>query len=158
MCTMSRVRDSADEVADSIRLFIRLADRYALAQKARLHPWGCPPIVNISPPSVSTLVGIESNGVPLCRENIVRTAVASGSIKGEKGRAKAMQVVEVLVWDPFVRIFHWLLASTVLFDWAADEPRWLHVWLGYLAGVLVLLRPGLYPVNMAEDKRAEVGR
>jgi cytochrome b len=51
-----------------------------------------------------------------------------------------MQVVEVLVWDPFVRLFHWLLASTVLFDWATDEPRWLHVWLGYLAGVLVLLR------------------
>ena len=67
-----------------------------------------------------------------------------------------MQVVEVLVWDPFVRIFHWLLASTVLFDWATDEPRW-HCF-GYLAGVLVLLRPGLYPVNMAEDKRAEVGR
>jgi cytochrome b len=51
-----------------------------------------------------------------------------------------MQVVEVLVWDPFVRIFHWLLASTVLFDWTTDEPRWLHVWLGYLAGVLVLWR------------------
>ena len=48
---------------------------------------------------------------------------ASGSIKGEKGEAKAMQVVEVLVWDPFVRLFHWLLASTVLFDWATDEPR-----------------------------------
>jgi cytochrome b len=51
-----------------------------------------------------------------------------------------MPVIEVLVWDPFVRIFHWVLASTVLFDWATDEPRWLHVWLGYLAGVLVLLR------------------
>jgi cytochrome b len=49
-----------------------------------------------------------------------------------------MQVVEVLVWDPFVRIFHWLLASTVLFDWATDEPRW-HCF-GYLAGVLILLR------------------
>ncbi len=50
------------------------------------------------------------------------------------------QVVEVRVWDPFVRIFHWLLATAVLIDWFTDEPRWLHVYLGYLAGALVVLR------------------
>jgi cytochrome b len=51
-----------------------------------------------------------------------------------------MQVVETKVWDPFVRIFHWLLAAAVLIDWATDEPLWLHNDLGYLAGALVVLR------------------
>ena len=51
-----------------------------------------------------------------------------------------LQVTEIRVWDPFVRIFHWLLATTILVDWFTDEPLWLHTWLGYLAGLLVLLR------------------
>jgi cytochrome b len=50
------------------------------------------------------------------------------------------ETAEVRVWDPFVRVFHWLLAATVLIDWITDEPRWMHVWLGYLAAVLVVLR------------------
>ena len=51
-----------------------------------------------------------------------------------------MQTVEVRVWDLFVRLCHWLLATVVLVDWFTDEPRWMHVWLGYIAVVLVLLR------------------
>ena len=51
-----------------------------------------------------------------------------------------LQVTKIRVWDPFVRIFHWLLATTILVDWFTDEPLWLHTWLGYLAGLLVLLR------------------
>jgi cytochrome b len=51
-----------------------------------------------------------------------------------------MQVAEVRVWDPFVRIFHWLLATVVLVDWFMDEPLWMHTWLGYLAAGLVILR------------------
>jgi cytochrome b len=51
-----------------------------------------------------------------------------------------MQALEVRIWDPFVRISHWLLAAVVLIDWATDEPRWMHVWLGYLAVVLIVLR------------------
>ncbi len=51
-----------------------------------------------------------------------------------------LQVTEVRVWDPFVRLFHWLLAAAVLIDWFIDEPLWLHTWLGYLAAVLVVLR------------------
>ena len=50
------------------------------------------------------------------------------------------ETAEVRVWDPFVRVFHWLLAATVLIDWFTDEPRWMHIWLGYLAAVLVVLR------------------
>jgi cytochrome b len=51
-----------------------------------------------------------------------------------------MEVVEVRVWDPFIRVAHWLLAAIVLIDWFTDEPRWMHVWLGYLALALVVLR------------------
>ncbi len=52
----------------------------------------------------------------------------------------AVQVSEVRVWDPFVRVFHWLLAAAVLIDWFTDDPLWLHTWLGYLAAILVVLR------------------
>jgi cytochrome b len=51
-----------------------------------------------------------------------------------------MQAIEVRVWDPLIRVVHWLLAAAVFIDWATDEPRWMHVWLGYLAGALVILR------------------
>ncbi len=51
-----------------------------------------------------------------------------------------VRATKIRVWDPFVRVFHWLLAGAVLVDWFMDEPLWLHVWLGYLAGVLVVLR------------------
>jgi cytochrome b len=50
------------------------------------------------------------------------------------------EVIEVKVWDHFVRFFHWTLASAVLIAWLTDEPLWLHSWLGYLAAVLVVLR------------------
>ena len=50
------------------------------------------------------------------------------------------QSAEVRVWDPFIRVSHWLLATAVLIDWFTDEPRWMHVWLGYLAAILIVLR------------------
>jgi cytochrome b len=51
-----------------------------------------------------------------------------------------MQATEIAVWDPFVRTFHWLLAALVIVAWFTDEPLWLHTWLGYTAGALVVLR------------------
>jgi cytochrome b len=51
-----------------------------------------------------------------------------------------MQAREVTVWDPFIRIAHWLLAAAVLYNWVTDEPLWLHNWIGYLAAVLVVAR------------------
>jgi cytochrome b len=50
------------------------------------------------------------------------------------------QTADVRVWDPFIRIFHWMLAAAVIIDWITDEPRWMHIWLGYLAATLVVLR------------------
>jgi cytochrome b len=51
-----------------------------------------------------------------------------------------MQVAEVRVWDSFVRVCHWALATIIFVDWFTDEPRWMHVWLGYAAAILVVLR------------------
>lgn len=51
-----------------------------------------------------------------------------------------MQVIEVRVWDPLIRVMHWLLAAAVIVDWFTDEPLWMHTWLGYLAAALVVLR------------------
>ena len=50
------------------------------------------------------------------------------------------QSKEIVVWDPLVRVFHWLLAGSVIIAWFTDEPLWLHTWLGYTAAGLIVLR------------------
>lgn len=49
----------------------------------------------------------------------------------------------VRVWDPFVRIGHWLLALSVLAAWLTREGwgAW-HEWTGYFVLVLVAARTG----------------
>ena len=51
-----------------------------------------------------------------------------------------MEATEIRVWDPVVRITHWALAASVLIAWIFDEPLWMHTWLGYIAGTLVVVR------------------
>lgn len=47
------------------------------------------------------------------------------------------------VWDPFVRISHGVLAVAFLAAYAIeDEWMTVHAWLGYLAGLIVVLRVG----------------
>jgi cytochrome b len=46
----------------------------------------------------------------------------------------------VAVWDPFVRIFHWVLAGSVALACIPDTPRILHESAGYVALALVAVR------------------
>lgn len=48
---------------------------------------------------------------------------------------------EVILWDPFVRVFHWSLASGFLLNyWVTEGGDEIHEWLGYAALGLVLAR------------------
>src|SRR4026207_2551341 len=48
---------------------------------------------------------------------------------------------EVKVWDLFVRMSHWTLALTFFIAYfTEDEALTVHVWAGYLVGILVILR------------------
>ena len=51
-----------------------------------------------------------------------------------------MKTTDIVVWDPLVRICHWVLAASVIVAWFADEPLVLHTWLGYIAGAVVGVR------------------
>jgi cytochrome b len=47
----------------------------------------------------------------------------------------------VRVWDPFVRAGHWILAAAFFVAYfSEDDFLSLHVWAGYAAGAVILLR------------------
>jgi cytochrome b len=48
---------------------------------------------------------------------------------------------QVYVWDPFVRVFHWTLVLAFTFAYLTeDDLLSVHVWAGYVVGVLVVAR------------------
>jgi len=48
---------------------------------------------------------------------------------------------EIRVWDPFVRVFHWLLVAGISVAYISEgEPLVLHSWAGYLVTALIVLR------------------
>lgn len=53
---------------------------------------------------------------------------------GEAGGAS------VPVWDPLVRLLHWVLAAGFLGAWALERPRDLHETLGWIAVAAVAVR------------------
>ena len=45
------------------------------------------------------------------------------------------------MWDPFVRLFHWSLALSFAIAWfSANSWDALHIWAGYAAGALIVVR------------------
>ena len=48
---------------------------------------------------------------------------------------------QVYVWDPFVRLFHWsLVVGFTVAYLTEDDMLTVHVWAGYLVGVLIVAR------------------
>jgi len=48
---------------------------------------------------------------------------------------------QVMVWDPFVRVFHWtLVVGFAVAYLTEDDLLTVHVWAGYVVGILVVAR------------------
>ncbi len=51
-----------------------------------------------------------------------------------------METAEVMVWDRVVRVGHWLLVAGFTIAYLAEDLLPVHVWAGYLVGVIIVVR------------------
>ena len=55
--------------------------------------------------------------------------------------AVELKARQVLVWDPLVRIGHWVIvAAFTIAYFTEDELLSAHVWAGYVVGIAVAIR------------------
>jgi cytochrome b len=54
--------------------------------------------------------------------------------------ASTSPTTEIRVWDPLVRISHWTMAIGFVVAYFSEDALALHVWAGYVVGVVILLR------------------
>jgi len=47
---------------------------------------------------------------------------------------------KVVVWDPFIRVFHWALVVGFTVAYLVERPQIVHVWAGYAVAVLIVAR------------------
>lgn len=47
---------------------------------------------------------------------------------------------QVYVWDAFIRLFHWSLVAAFTVAYIMEEPLIVHVWAGYIVGLLIVAR------------------
>jgi cytochrome b len=60
-----------------------------------------------------------------------------------QARAPAVEPAATPRWDPLVRLTHWgIAAAIVLNGLVTEEGKGWHIWVGYAAGVLLVLRLG----------------
>jgi cytochrome b len=69
------------------------------------------------------------------RRDVPRADMRGAPIPGADGSG-----AEVKVWDPFVRVFHWVTVACVAVAAITTEPRWLHEGAGYIVLPLVVAR------------------
>lgn len=51
------------------------------------------------------------------------------------------QAKSIPVWDPLLRLYHWVLAAAVITAWlTAEDHNLLHIWSGYIVGSWVIFR------------------
>jgi cytochrome b len=47
---------------------------------------------------------------------------------------------DIQVWDPFVRVAHWTIALGFFVAYLTEDARQVHIWAGYVVGVLIVAR------------------
>ena len=66
-----------------------------------------------------------------------RVGVRIGHASTETERRGA----QVYVWDPFVRVFHWLLVTSFAIAYLTENDMLtVHIWAGYTVGILIVAR------------------
>lgn len=53
---------------------------------------------------------------------------------------EASSGTEIVVWDPFVRIFHWTVVAAFAVAYLVEDPLVVHVWAGYVIAALLVVR------------------